>query len=315
MMNPVDLIGDIHGHATELKRLLISMGYERAGLGFRHPDRKVVFLGDFVDRGPEIAEVITIARAMVDAGDAFAVMGNHEYNAIAFHTSLPNKPNQWFREHSDQNRKQHQATLDQLSPGELKDAIAWFQTLPVTLERDGFRVVHAAWRDQPISVIDRALQSRGRFTPEFLAESERPGSELHAAIEEVLKGPELKLPAGHKIVDKAGHSRDTVRVKWYEPPNGRTYRDYHFGSDDVPDLAIDPVLLTGMTGYPAEAPPVFVGHYWLTGTPLPLAGNVACTDYSVAKGGKLVAYQWDGEPTLSADKFQWTENGCDAPSP
>ena len=45
--------------------------------------------------------------------------------------------------------------------------------------------------------------------------------------------------------------------------------------------------------------------YWLTGTPTPLAANVACTDYSVAKGGKLVAYRWDGEQVLSADKFHW----------
>ena len=55
-----------------------------AGRGYRHADRKVVFIGDFVDRGPGIGEVIEIVRAMVDAGDALAVMGNHEYNAIAF---------------------------------------------------------------------------------------------------------------------------------------------------------------------------------------------------------------------------------------
>lgn len=47
--------------------------------------------------------------------------------------------------------------------------------------------------------------------------------------------------------------------------------------------------------------------YCLTGTPLPLAGNVACTDYSVVKGGKLVAYQWDGEQVLLAKKFHWDE--------
>jgi hypothetical protein len=52
---------------------------------------------------------------------------------------------------------------------------------------------------------------------------------------------------------------------------------------------------------------VFVGHYWLTGTPRQLAPNVACTDYSVAKGGKLVAYRWDGESILTEDKFKWVE--------
>jgi hypothetical protein len=59
--------------------------------------------------------------------------------------------------------------------------------------------------------------------------------------------------------------------------------------------------------YPRDAAPVFVGHYWLTGTPRQLAPNVACTDYSVAKGGKLVAYRWDGESILTEDKFKWVE--------
>jgi hypothetical protein len=55
-------------------------------------------------------------------------------------------------------------------------------------------------------------------------------------------------------------------------------------------------------GYPADKP-VFVGHYWLTGAPEPLAPRVACVDYSVAKEGRLCAYRYDGEPELSATKF------------
>ena len=89
---------------------------------------------------------------------------------------------------------------------------------------------------------------------------------------------------------------------------GRTYRGYHLGSDDVPDVAIDADTVAGLTGYPEDAPPVFVGHYWLTGTPKPLAPNVACTDYCVAKGGKLVAYRWDGESVLNADNLRWVED-------
>lgn len=47
-----------------------------------------------------------------------------------------------------------------------------------------------------------------------------------------------------------------------------------------------------------------MGHYWLEGTPMPLADNIACVDYSVAKNGKLVAYRWDGETILFQDKFE-----------
>lgn len=300
-----DIIGDIHGHASELRALLANMGYGRHGRGYRHPDRKAIFVGDFVDRGPAIWEVLEIVRSMVEANDAFAVMGNHEYNAIAFHTPVPNKKNAWFRVHSEKNLKQHEATLSQLSPQQLGDAIQWFRSLPVALEIDGVRVVHAAWQATNIAIINHALKSEGKFTTEFLLMAEEDGSELQLAIENVLKGPELTLPAGQFIRDKSGHQRDKVRIKWYEPGIGRTYRQHHLGNDEVPDVAIHPDDLRGFETYPSDAAPVFVGHYWLTGTPRPLAANVACTDYSVAKGGKLVAYRWNGESTLSETNFHW----------
>ena len=61
--------------------------------------------------------------------------------------------------------------------------------------------------------------------------------------------------------------------------------------------------------YSHDAPPVFVGHYWLDTEPYLLAPNVACLDYSVAakSGGKLVAYRWDGERRLDNEKFVYIE--------
>lgn len=300
-----DIIGDIHGHAHELKALLAGLGYGRHERGYRHPDRKALFVGDFVDRGPAIGEVLEIVRSMVDANDALAVMGNHEYNAIAFHTPKPGQQDAWFRAHSDKNLKQHDATLKQLSTTQIAEAIEWFKMLPVAINVDGVRIAHASWQTRDIDRINRALNTHGRFTAEFLTIAEEAGSELNVAIENVLKGPELQLPAGHFILDKANHKRDTVRIKWYESGAGRTYREHHLGSDEVPDVAINVNDLGTFETYLSDATPVFVGHYWLTGTPKPLATNVACTDYSVAKGGKLVAYRWDGEPTLLKEKFHW----------
>lgn len=58
--------------------------------------------------------------------------------------------------------------------------------------------------------------------------------------------------------------------------------------------------------YSHDEPPVFLGHYWLEGDPEPLAPNIACLDYSVAKpGGKLVAYRWSGERELRRENFVW----------
>lgn len=58
--------------------------------------------------------------------------------------------------------------------------------------------------------------------------------------------------------------------------------------------------------YPTTAKPVFFGHYWLSADrPEVLAENVACLDFSVAKGGFLCAYRWNGEKKLRSENFVW----------
>jgi protein phosphatase len=81
---PFDIIGDVHGCATELEELLASLGYERDGGGvWRHPaGRKAVFLGDVVDRGPRVPDVLRIVMAMSEAGTALAVPGNHDLKLV-----------------------------------------------------------------------------------------------------------------------------------------------------------------------------------------------------------------------------------------
>ena len=116
-----DLIGDIHGHADELVQLLETLGYEKAQGVYRHPERRVNFLGDFIDRGPQIAKVLAIVRPMVETGAAFTVMGNHEFNALAFHTTKPKNASEYLRPHTEKNVKQHRATLSQLPPAELNE--------------------------------------------------------------------------------------------------------------------------------------------------------------------------------------------------
>ena len=81
---PFDIIGDVHGCATELEELLRLLGYQvEEGGTWRHPDgRKVVFLGDLVDRGPRVPDALRIAMAMVEAGTALAVPGNHDLKLV-----------------------------------------------------------------------------------------------------------------------------------------------------------------------------------------------------------------------------------------
>lgn len=84
-----------------------------------------------------------------------------------------------------------------------------------------------------------------------------------------------------------------------------TYQNLFMGPESarthIPD---DPIEGDHLIEYGADEKPVFVGHYWLEGRPVPLAANIACLDYSVAKdGGKLVAYRWDGEASIDKSKF------------
>nr|WP_187366156.1 polynucleotide kinase-phosphatase [Trebonia kvetii] len=82
---PFDVIGDVHGCLAELTALLEKLGYtldrDEAGrpVNAAHPEgRRVIFLGDLVDRGPDSPGVLRLAMGMVAAGTALAVPGNHE---------------------------------------------------------------------------------------------------------------------------------------------------------------------------------------------------------------------------------------------
>jgi len=92
-----DLIGDVHGHAEELAALLGTLGYQRQRNVFRHPERRAVFVGDLIDRGPAIREAVRLARDMVEAVAALAALGNHEINALALNTPDPDAPGEHLR--------------------------------------------------------------------------------------------------------------------------------------------------------------------------------------------------------------------------
>lgn len=304
-----DLIGDIHGHADELVQLLEALGYEKAQGIYRHSGRKVIFLGDFIDRGPKIRQVLEIVRPMIEEGTALAVMGNHELNALAYHTEDSEAPGEYLRPRSPKNVKQHRATVEQLKPQELTSYLDWFRTLPMWLDLDGLRAVHACWDEQVMSMIADVRKGERTITTDFLHSACRKGHPLFAPVEVVLKGKEAALPDGASFEDKDGHVRTEIRTRWYLPPHGRSYRTYALQSDEIAcDLGLDKSVIEAAAPYPVDAKSVFIGHYWLSAQrPELLADNVACLDYSVAKGGFLCAYRWNGEQRLSNENFVWAK--------
>jgi hypothetical protein len=300
-----DLIGDIHGHAKELEDLLNILGYRKDGGVFRHLDRKVIFLGDFIDRGPHIRQVLEIVRGMVESGSALAVMGNHEWNAVMFHTEAEDRPGEFLRPHTTRNIHQIRKTLEQIPARELDSYLSWFRSLPMWLDLKGLRVVHACWDESAITKLDRAIREAGGLNSTLLQSAGQNDSEFFNAVETVLKGKETNLPPGFVFHDKDGTPRTRVRTRWYLPPSGQTYQSYTFDSAGIDcECELKASVLDEATPYPSTGKPLFIGHYWLTGLqPEVLTPNVACLDYSVAKGGFLCAYRWNGEPTLKNGNF------------
>ncbi|GGX82336.1 diadenosine tetraphosphatase [Litchfieldella qijiaojingensis] len=310
-----DLIGDIHGYATPLKRLLVKLGYqERQGV-WSHPERRVIYLGDFVDRGPEQVETVHVAQTMVENGQALAVMGNHEFNAVAWASEDPDIPGEHLRRHNDKHRRQHQLYLEQVGEGSAlhRDHIDWFKTLPLYLDLEGLRVVHACWHRPSLDQLADYLDDRQRILPVAWRTLTRERTPAYDALETLLKGLEVPLPTGIEFNDKDGNPRRLIRTRWWEL-EGITYRDLAMvpaeAIEEIPHVPIPEDVLPGYEG----DKPLFVGHYWLTGIPEPLTPHIACLDYSIAAGhahgdsdGKLCAYRWDGEAELDAGKFVWVE--------
>ncbi len=302
-MQYYDIIGDVHGHATKLENLLQKMDYQLVDGAYKHETRKVIFVGDYIDRGGEEAKTIHLVRSMVEQGNALAIMGNHEFNAICYATQHPDKPGEFLREHSDDNFKQHKAFLSEFPLGseEHTDAINWFKTLPIYLELEHIRIVHACWHQPSIDKLDLIINN-DKTLPEnmYLTASDKTNKHYNY-IEDVVKALERKLPEGIEFKDPGGKKRTAIRIKWWSSEEP-TYKNLALtvpetSMDAIPDDIIDDVYLYN------GVKPVFFGHYWMEGKPTLQSDKVACTDYSAAKDGDLVAYSWSGESTLSNLNF------------
>ena len=305
-VNNFDIIGDIHGHADALIRLLTKMGYVKDPHGiYAHPQRMPVFLGDFIDRGSEQAHVINIVKPMVETGKALAVMGNHEFNAICYHTYHP-LTNEPLRAQNEKNKKQHHAFLKEypLAGDDTETVINWFKTLPLFIELDEFRAIHACWNEDALTLIAPYLNPNNTMNHDLLIKASSPDNEEFHAIETLLKGMEIPLPEGHLFHDKDGNPRTNIRVKWWAK-DAATYKDYALVQPSALDNIPDTVLPETMSSpeYTDEKP-VFFGHYWFSGDPRILKDNVACLDYSAGNKEKLVCYQWhQGDTKLSDNNF------------
>lgn len=133
---PVDIVGDVHGEIDALEDLLGHLGYGADG---RHDDgRRLAFVGDLTDRGPDSPAVLRKVMRLVEAGRAQCIIGNHELNLLR--GELKDGNDWWVAPHRIPGN-----CMQPVTPEDKSRMTAFLESLPLALERRDLRVVHACW--------------------------------------------------------------------------------------------------------------------------------------------------------------------------
>jgi hypothetical protein len=240
---PVDIVGDIHGELEALEQLLAVLGYR--GRGEHHAGRRLLFIGDLCDRGADSPAVIRRVREMVEAGTAQCLLGNHEISLLR---GTRKEANGWFfeRDH-DREAGLFETSAPAASDSERESFLSFLRTLPLVLERDDLRLVHACWSD------DRIAEVRAAAGDASAVELYRECSariESHAALAErdlacQMSNPVRVLTSG---VEQRAREPFFLAGKWRMVERAAWWESY--------DSTV----------------PVFFGHYWRW--PTPTAGSV-----------------------------------------
>lgn len=258
---PIDVIGDIHGEIEALVDLLDVLGYDSYG---RHPaGRRLVFIGDLCDRGPDSPAVIAFVRSLVEEELAQCLLGNHELNLLR---DAAKEGNGWFFA-EDHDAAEGLFTMSRRATADdRRDIRAFLATLPLALERADLRLVHATWDEAalallrecsgPTTVIYEAYAQRTREL------AERTGLEAQAVEERRKYGEQLR-DAGVKppLLEGIGRVNHLHQM-------GNPLRILTSG---IEALAQEPFFASGKwrmldrvqwwNRY-AQPKPVLVGHYW-----------------------------------------------------
>ena len=161
-------------------------------------------------------------------------------------------------------------------------------------------MVHACWHEPSLEVLaDYATD--GVLHEDAWVAANTKGHELFTAVEVLCKGWEVRLPDGYAFLDKSGHPRTEIRTRWWHQQNPH-YRELAIGVDDINKLPDAEIPGQAMPGYDNQKP-LFIGHYWMHGTPCVQTDHIACVDWSAGKEGPLVGYRLNGNPLRNTQFF------------
>lgn len=298
-----DIIGDIHGQADMLKELLKQIGYTAKNGVYSHPERKVIFVGDFINRGPKPRATLNLVRSMVENEYALAILGNHEINAIYY--SFLDKKGKHMSKRWSQLRLDLDSTLREFTVNmdEWESHIKWMRQLPMFLEFGKIRVAHACWRDENIQLLKENLPGQ-KLKRSFLKIVGKNNSPVAKAFWETCKGIDFQLPKDLLVFDSTGQPHRSFRSKWWIDPAGLTFKGISFESRfDLPDYTIPKEIVVPGNPYPPDDPIVFFGHYCMKNGTNIISENLCCLDSCVSRKGKLTAYRWHGESKLKPENL------------
>ncbi len=266
MEGPLDVIGDVHGELDALRRLLRRLAYRDDG---SHPEgRRLVFVGDLVDRGPDSPGVVEFVRDLMRRGRAQCVLGNHELNLLL---DKRKHGNFWFYGFEEPIGDDPAVRFDsELIPAHddarRSEFRRFFASLPLALHRDDLRIVHAAWSDPHIEQVRDERDAVAAHRRAHAATRAELGEQLRAKKQVVARlGGRLEDPneAGElwvdiiPAVDVPSQMKNAVRVLTSGTEGMAPGRRSFWSSGRVRMVTRTP----WWAAYHQE-PTVIVGHYW-----------------------------------------------------
>ncbi|MCP1659183.1 metallophosphoesterase [Neisseria perflava] len=314
---PLDIIGDVHGEFAALQTLLSRLGYRDDGF---HPEgRRLVFVGDLCDRGPDSPAVLSWVKQAQEKGYAYAVLGNHELNILA---GDKKDGSGWFFDSRAQKDAAQYAPWQRAAEADKADLLHWLAQQPLILERADVRMVHAAWLPHTFAALN-AAQGEG-----LVAMYQRFDDELTRELQTA----SWYVDYLNEQKQYAAAAEDPTRP----PPPMRATAQYDFQrsrnhhiralTSGVEEMAAEAFYAGGRWRGTQRCPwwnqyqedvPVIIGHYWRAWQPSPAMiaaernlfpkqpgawlgakKNVFCVDFSIGANWRVRKYPEKYRPEM-----------------
>jgi len=297
-----DIVGDIHGHGNLLEKLLLKLGYSKRSGVFIHPKRKVIFCGDFIDRGSQNIKAVDIVMKMCENGEAFAIPGNHDLAYVQYHTKLPGSDQMIIPKNPAYDRMFFNTAIEfNQAPDFKAQYIDWIKELPLFIENEYFAVYHG-FRSENYSALltqDNEIMNFNAALLNF--------EKYRLAIDLISKSVSAWVAYREHDIKKV----ERIRIKWWKNKKCVESLDDLFMSKSNQNkiTLVDSELNTNHNFYPylTHEKPLFLGHFCIREKHGIVQPNICIIDLCVIKTGRLAAYRFDGESILQKEKIVYVQ--------